>query len=75
MDQFCTFVEKNCDGIQSLKCNVGSLSKGAGMKEATRVKGARAKFKKLSPILTAHGASYILKRKKYTLYRAVSQVW
>ena len=45
------------------------------MEEATRVKGAWAKFKELSPILTAHGASYTLKEKIYTLYRAVSQVW
>ena len=33
------------------------------MEEATRVKGAWTKFKELSPILTAHGASLYSKGK------------
>ena len=44
------------------------------MKEATRVKGAWAKFKELSPILTAHGASYTLKEKIYTIQSCVPSV-
>ena len=44
------------------------------MEEATRVKEAWAKFKELSPILTAHGASYTLKKKIYTIQSCVPSV-
>ena len=37
-------------------------------------KGAWAKFKELSPILTAHGASYTLKEKIYTIQNCVLSV-
>ena len=54
--------------------HVGSLSKGAGVEEATRVKWAWAKFKELSSILTAHGASYTLMEKIYIIQNCVPSV-
>ena len=44
------------------------------MEEVTRVKGARVKFKELFPILTAHGVSYTLKEKIYTIQSCVPSV-
>ena len=49
-------------------CYLGdTLGEGGGVEEAIRARRrcAWAKFKKLSPILTARGASYRIKRKIY----------
>ena len=50
-----------------------TLGAGGGVKEAARVRSAWAKFRELSPILTACGASYHIKGK---IYRACAwSVW
>ena len=46
-------------------CYLGvTFGAGGGVEEAARVRCAMAKFKELSPILTAHGASYRIKGKQ-----------
>ena len=52
-----------CSQVLLFGCTLGAG--GVGEAARARVRCARAEFKKLSPILAAHGASYHIKGKIY----------
>jgi hypothetical protein len=73
--------EMKLDGDRNVECVdefcylEDMMGSGGGAEEASRVQCAWAKFRELSPLLTAKGASLKVKGKLYSLYPVCYDVW